>query len=308
MPLVSVVIPSFNRLHYLRGAIQSALRQSITDIEVIVQDNASADDPTPLIREIADPRLTLHRNAVNIGQTRNIVTACMRATGKYIAVLGDDDLWQPDFLARLVPPLESNSELAVSFCAHDYIDAQGHVDAARTRAINRRHRGGLAEGIYRPFVRIALVNRAVCMMSAAVYRRAAMDWSAVPPDLTFGSDNYINYLAARTGLGCYYQPARLAQLRLLAQSASSSAALMGDGLERCGRDSMMYWNRFKRDQAVAAGRRYFAMKSTDNALRVMLCVLRKRGLKSVLQELRHLAREGMIDPFAMLYHLRYGRR
>jgi len=50
------------------------------------------------------------------------------------------------------------------------------------------------------------------------------------------------------------------------------------------------------------------MKSTDNALRVMLCVLRKRGLKSVLQELRHLAREGMIDPFAMLYHLRYGRR
>jgi len=83
---------------------------------------------------------------------------------------------------------------------------------------------------------------------------------------------------------------------------------MGDGLERCGRDSMMYWNRFKRDQAVAAGRRYFAMKSTDNALRVMLCVLRKRGLKSVLQELRHLAREGMIDPFAMLYHLRYGRR
>jgi glycosyltransferase involved in cell wall biosynthesis len=307
MPLVSVVIPTFNRVHLLRQALGSALRQSLKDIEIIVQDNASDTDPTLLVREIGDERVQLYRNGLNIGQTRNIVTACMRASGKYVAILGDDDIWQPDFLARLVPPLENDSQLVLSFCAHDYIDADGRVDVPRTRAINRRHRGGLAEGVYRSSVRIALVNRAVCALSAAVYRRAVIEWSAVPADLTFGTDNYINYLAARTGLGCYYQPRRLAQVRLLAQSASASVA-SADGRESCGRASMMYWNRFRHDRAVAAGRRYFAMKSTDNALRVALCVLRRCGVKPGLQELQALRRRGIIEPLSMLYHLRYGRR
>jgi len=139
-PVVSVIIPTFNRLQFLRAAINSVLKQSFRDIEVIVQDNASVEDPTPLVAALADPRVRIFRNASNIGQTANIVTACARAVGKYIAILGDDDLWQPDFLATLVPPLEQDPEIVVSFCPHDVIDQHGRLDAELTDACNRRFR------------------------------------------------------------------------------------------------------------------------------------------------------------------------
>jgi short subunit dehydrogenase-like uncharacterized protein len=230
----------------------------------------------------------------------------MKSRGKYVAILGDDDVWQPEFLATLVPPLESDAETVVSFCAHEYIDVNGHLDATRTEAINRRHRKQLGRGFHQPFVTIALVDRAICAVSAAVYRRESIQWEQIPTDLAFGCDNYINYLAARTGKSCYYDPTRLAQLRLLNQSASVGAKSSLDGREMNSRASMYCWDTFWRDGAVAAGRRYFAMKRTDNALRVMACVLRKNGWKTVLRESQAFRERGMFRPATLLYHLRYG--
>ncbi len=305
-PLVSIVIPTFNRPDYLRGALQSALQQTLSDFEIIVQDNASVVDPTPIISEFGDPRISISRNATNIGQTGNIVSACLKAKGKYVAFLCDDDVWRPDFLATLVPPLESEPETVVSFCAHEYIDVDGHLDAPRTEAINRRHRKQLCQGFHRPFVRIALVDRAICALSAAVFRRESIKWEQIPMDLAMGCDNYINYLAARTGKSCYYNPARLAQLRLMNQSVSLGAKQSLDGWETNSRASLYCWDTFWRDSAVAAGRRYFAMKRTDNALRLMVCVLRKKGWKTVLRESQAFAGRGVFRPATLLYHLRYG--
>jgi glycosyltransferase involved in cell wall biosynthesis len=306
-PLVSVIIPTFNRPQYLGLALASAINQTFKNIEIIVQDNGSSEDPADSVSAFADSRVKFFRNASNIGQTANIVTACARATGKYLAILGDDDLWSPDFLGSLVPPLESDPEIIVSFCAHDYIDVHGRLNAPRTAAINRRHRHGLHQGVHGPFVRIALVNRAVCAVSAAVFRREALDWSAIPLDLAYGCDNYINYLAARTGKRCFYQPEHLAQLRLLPQSASVTATATCHGREMTGRASLLCWDTFYRDSAVADGRRYFAMKRADNALRVIFCLLRQRGLRPVLRELKSYLQCGVIRPSALLYHFRYGR-
>ena len=305
-PLVSIVIPTFNRPQYLRTALHSALQQTFSDFEIIVQDNASVVDPTPIVREVDDPRISISRNATNIGQTRNIVSACMKSRGKYVAILGDDDVWRPDFLATLVPPLESESDTVVSFCAHEYIDVDGQIDAMRTELINRRHRSGLSLGFYRPFVTIALVDRAICALSAAVFRRDSIQWDEIPSDLAFCCDNYINYLAARTGKSCYYSPARLAQVRLMNESVTTIIKSSLDGREMNSRASLYCWDTFWRDSAVAAGRRYFAMKRTDNALRVMACVLRKKGWKSVLQESQAFRQRGVFRPATLLYHLRYG--
>jgi|GEM_PF-1540834 len=306
-PLVSVVIPTFNRLQYLRAALASAIDQTFKDTEIIVQDNASEIDPTPAVLAVGDPRIRIWRNATNIGQTANIATACARARGKYIAILGDDDLWQLNFLETLVPPLESDPDIVVSFCAHDYIDFQGRLEAERTAAVNRRFRNNLTEGVYGPFVEIALVSRSICAVSAAVYRRDAIDWLAIPMNLEYGCDNYINYLAARTGRRCFYHPARLAQLRLLTLSASTAATSTAHGREMTGRASLLCWDIFFRDGAVSAGRRYFAMKRTDNALRVIACVLRRKDWSTLLRDSRAYLRRGIIRPGALLYHLRWGR-
>jgi glycosyltransferase involved in cell wall biosynthesis len=305
-PLVSVIIPTFNRLPFLRLAIDSVLNQGFRDFEVIVQDNASAEDPTPLVAALADARVRLFRNASNIGQTANIVTACARAAGKYIAILGDDDLWQPDFLGTLVPPLEQDPEIVVSFCAHDVIDQHGRLDQALTDACNRRFRDGISEGVHAPFVDIALIRRSICVMSAAVFRREVLDWRLMPKDLPYMSDVYVSYLAARTGKRCYYQPLSLAQRREISESASVEATATVQNKETIARAAMACWDTLFRDNAVADGRRYFAMKRADNAIRILLCGLWLRRWGLVMRELVVFLQRGVIGLRALLYHFRYG--
>jgi glycosyltransferase involved in cell wall biosynthesis len=305
-PAVSVVIPTFNRPLYLRSTIASVIDQTFKNIEIIVHDNASVEDPTPIVTAIGDSRIRIYRNATNIGQTANIVTACSRATGKYIAILGDDDLWEPDFLATLVPPLDSDPEIIVSFCAHGWIDVHGRLNAALAEATDRQFRYRLSEGVHGPFVRIALVSRSICVVSAAVFRREAIDWQAIPTQLVNGSDVYINYLAARTGKRCYYHPARLVQRRYLDQSASVQATASVQSKEMTARASFLCWDTFFRDNAVSDGRRFFAMKRADNAFRIILCVLRRRGWRMMLREFNVFLQSGAIRPSALLYHLVYG--
>jgi glycosyltransferase involved in cell wall biosynthesis len=305
-PLVSVAIPTFNRPVYLRLAIDSALKQTFKNIEVIVQDNASVEDPTPMLSALGDSRVRSYRNSASIGQTANILGVCTKATGKYIAILGDDDLWQPDFLATLVAPLEDDPEIVVSFCAHDYIDDQGRLNAVKTEAVNRRHRHRLPQGVHGPFVVIALVNRSICTISAAVFRREAIDWHSIPKELAYGCDNYINYLAARTGRRCYYHPARLAQVRLLARSASAAPRASVADKQMNARSSLFCWDTFYRDSAVSDGHRYFAMKRADNAIRIILCSLWLGGWRTMLREFRVSLHNAVIRPRALLYHFIYG--
>jgi glycosyltransferase involved in cell wall biosynthesis len=306
-PVVSVVIPTFNRPLFLRSTLLSVVDQTFKNIEIIVQDNASDEDPTPIVTALADPRVSIYRNATNIGQTANIVTACARATGDFIAILGDDDVWEADFLSTLLPPLERDPEIIVSFCSHGWIDVHGQLNPAMADATDRQFRHRLPEGVYGPFVGIALVSRAICVVSAAVFRRESIDWQAVPTQLVNGSDVYINYLAARTRKRCYYHPSRLVQRRYLELSASVHATASVTSRELTARASYLCWDTFFRDDAVFEGHRYFAMKRADNALRIVRCVLQLRGWKAMLAELRAFLQSGAIRINALLYHLIYGR-
>src|ERR1700683_5234415 len=99
----------------------------------------------------------------------------------------------------------------------------GRHDDVYTKLTDRRHRDRLREGVYGPFVSIALVHRSICFISAAVFRREAIDWEALARDVYYCSDVYKNYLAARTGKPCFYPPAKLARLRFLESSVSMEA-------------------------------------------------------------------------------------
>src|SRR6185437_6777479 len=148
-PLVSVVIPTLNRQGYLRIALQSALAQTLTSLEIIVQDNASTADPRAVVEGLCDPRVAYHRQSTAVAQVENVVSACARARGKYIAILGDDDVWKPKFLATLVGPLEADASLVVAFCDHEIIDTSGRPDAAAADRISKRYgRHGLGGGAH----------------------------------------------------------------------------------------------------------------------------------------------------------------
>jgi glycosyltransferase involved in cell wall biosynthesis len=223
-PLVSVVVPTFNRSRYLEGALRSALAQTYANIEVIVSDDASTEDVFgTTVAKFSDPRLKYVRNPVNLGMGRNIWGAMTSAGGKYVATLHDDDEWEPGFLTALVPPLERDETLSVAFCDHAIIDADGRLNEAEADRNTRFwHRDALPAGVLRPFLELALVTRVLPAAMAAVFRKSAIDWTDFPAEVGTYYDAWITYLAARTGAGAFYDPRRLTRYRIHGQSETRS--------------------------------------------------------------------------------------
>jgi glycosyltransferase involved in cell wall biosynthesis len=233
-PLVSVIVPTYNRPSYLREAIASALRQTYTNIEVLVRDNASTDETRKTVQSFSDPRIRYHRHVTNIGPTENVIGGCREARGKYIAHLHDDDAWEPNFLKKLVPPLEQNSAAAIAFCDHYIIDANGTIDPARThRNTHRWKRDILRPGLHCPLHRIALVDKSIPLSMAAVMRRSAIEWSDVP-NLPSCYDLWLMYLVCRDRQAGFYVPERLTRYRVHPNSETAIGRMRGDqGFLQC---------------------------------------------------------------------------
>lgn len=125
MPIVSVIIPSFNHAAYVAASIRSALDQTLSDIEVIVVDDASTDGSQRVIASICDPRLRYVCQTSNCGMSATINTGLGLATAPYIAVMGSDDAFMPDKLERQVAVLEQSPEVAVVFSLVEIVDENG---------------------------------------------------------------------------------------------------------------------------------------------------------------------------------------
>lgn len=213
-PLVSVVVPTRNRPHYLREALASALAQTYRNTEILVRDNASAEETRRVVEGFSDPRIKYQRHAVNVGPTRNVIEACRLAAGTYVASLHDDDLWEPDFLEKLVPPLEEHADAVIAFSDHHIIDGAGRLNSEMTvKNTKQWKRDILQSGLHKPLHRIAVVNKSIPLSMAAVLRKDAVDWDAVP-DLPSCYDFWLMYLISREGRAGYYIPERLTRYRV----------------------------------------------------------------------------------------------
>ncbi|MDR3458991.1 MAG: glycosyltransferase family 2 protein [Verrucomicrobiae bacterium] len=95
-PLISVIVPTYNREHCVRASLDSVLAQTFKDYELIVVDDGSQDGTVEILKSYGDKiRLICQKNA-GAGAARN--TAIRAAQGKYIAFLDSDDQWRPEKL------------------------------------------------------------------------------------------------------------------------------------------------------------------------------------------------------------------
>ena len=120
LPLLSICIPTYNRSGFLRQTLDSVLvtlSRVSAKCELLVCDNASPDDTQAVLEEFRSrwPALKIFRNPENIGEL-NFYTAIQHATGKYVWLLGDDDLVEPGFLPAVINRLAEDPELVV--CNH----------------------------------------------------------------------------------------------------------------------------------------------------------------------------------------------
>ena len=101
-PLVSVIIPAFNRGEMLRRALHSVRAQTCQDYEVFVVDDCSRDELRPIVATFDDARLHYLRHQTNRGGSAARNTGIAAATGEFVAFLDSDDEWDPEKLARQV--------------------------------------------------------------------------------------------------------------------------------------------------------------------------------------------------------------
>src|ERR1700761_1233269 len=105
-PLVSIIIPTYNRAGLIRSAINSALQQTYTNIQVIVIDDGSTDDTAGVIKDYPQVEYIVQEHA---GQAAARNNGLKHSKGTYVASLDSDDEWNADFLARCVSKLEADN-------------------------------------------------------------------------------------------------------------------------------------------------------------------------------------------------------
>jgi len=106
---VSFLLPTRNRLQYLKLAIETVCRQELPDWEIAISDNDSSEDIAGYVSSLEDERIVYRRMPEFVPVTENWNAALELSTGDYVLMLGDDDGLLPDFLPRMTELLESFS-------------------------------------------------------------------------------------------------------------------------------------------------------------------------------------------------------
>jgi glycosyltransferase involved in cell wall biosynthesis len=127
VPKVSVLMPVFNARDYVEEAVQAVLRQTLSDLELLIVDDCSTDGSMEVIQRINDPRIRSFSNEVNQGYLRSTNMLASQASGGYIAFQDADDLSDPFRLERLIETLESDSSLGLCGSAANRLSAGGGV-------------------------------------------------------------------------------------------------------------------------------------------------------------------------------------
>ena len=132
-PLISIIVPTYNREAQLRDAVESVFAQTYTHWELLIVDDGSGDGTHAYLRTLTDPRVRplLHDHCGNAGLLRN--AAARAARGSHVAFLDSDDTWLPQKLALQVEKQLAHPECGWSYTAYVHMDEQGQGDQWRGR-------------------------------------------------------------------------------------------------------------------------------------------------------------------------------
>jgi glycosyltransferase involved in cell wall biosynthesis len=132
-PLISVIIPTYNRERYLREAVESVFGQTYDDWELLVVDDGSTDGTRTYLETLTDPRVrrVLRSHCGNAALLRNV--GVRDAGGSHIAFLDSDDAWLPEKLALQIDDLQGHPECGWSYTGYVHMDEWGRGNEWRNR-------------------------------------------------------------------------------------------------------------------------------------------------------------------------------
>lgn len=112
--MVSILIPTYNRLNHTIEAVESAVNQTYVNFEIIIVDNFSTDGTYQTLKERykGEKKIKIYQNKKNLGPVRNWIECSKHIHGEYTKIIWSDDLICPTYLEKTVSILEKNEEVA----------------------------------------------------------------------------------------------------------------------------------------------------------------------------------------------------
>lgn len=188
-PDVTVAIMSYNNAAFIGKTVESALAQTGISFEVIVFDDRSSDDSVAVLeRYTADPRFRYEINPKNLGMMGNYNRCVDSGSGRYVVVLGSDDMMYAGHLSSLFAALELHPEAPLAYTRCDWIDENGSL-------VRQAVHPGLMPHSYfghRDEVVDLLIHDNYITPSAVMLRRSILDKVRLPdgnvhaPDMVAG--------------------------------------------------------------------------------------------------------------------------
>ncbi|WP_368084887.1 glycosyltransferase family 2 protein [Vibrio splendidus] len=123
--LVSIVMPAYNASDYIVASIDSVIKQSYENWELIIVNDCSSDNTSDILYSIDNEKIKVINNLKNNGVALSRNVAISHAKGQYLAFLDSDDLWLEDKLMLQVKALESNQNAISCHTSYDRINSNG---------------------------------------------------------------------------------------------------------------------------------------------------------------------------------------
>ncbi|HEX8650900.1 MAG TPA: glycosyltransferase [Pyrinomonadaceae bacterium] len=226
-PLVSIAIPTYSRLRYLKEAVASALAQDYPNIEIIIGDDGRTDAIHEWSEALArrEPKVRYQRNEHNLGLAGNWNALADAARGEFMVMIGDDDRLLPEFVSTLLAMMPFDAQ--VGFSNHYLIDGQGERLEAEGQQLTRQYHRHLLNAGEVASVE-ACVWRNSIPMSAALVRTDAIKRLRFKEDLNTPEIELFARLA-QAGGRLFFTPQYLSEYRVHPQSATASG-LWGERL------------------------------------------------------------------------------
>ena len=126
---VSLGIPVYNESRFLKKTIDSLINQTYSNIEIIAIDNASTDNSFRILEEYSnkDPRLKIFKNDKNIGLSNNFNLLVSKSSGEYFGWIGAHDIYNKDYIEKMVSKIIKNNNSSVVFSNVSKIDSDNKI-------------------------------------------------------------------------------------------------------------------------------------------------------------------------------------
>jgi glycosyltransferase involved in cell wall biosynthesis len=159
---ISICIPTFNRADLLKVCLESCFNQSLAPYEILIGDDSPGDETSELVQSLMDKSpcpVRYFHNRPALKQSANVHHLLQEASGDFISIMHDDDLYEKSAL-EILSKCFATSEVMVSYGKQKIIDNDGLYDHASTLALNNDFcRESSYSGIQEDFLTSALIQQ-----------------------------------------------------------------------------------------------------------------------------------------------------